>query len=471
VVFGLAEPGLVAASGWCCGWHLVLPGPGYGAVVPDVLAVEDGRRWRYISRVGEEPAIVVESRKELTYLLCQAAELEHALMCQYLYAAFSLKSTADPGLQAGQLEAVERWRRVIFAIAGEEMLHWAMVQNLLTAVGSAPYVSRPHMPHQAGGYPPGVQLRLLPFGEAALQHFVYLERPEGVERADGKGFEPVGPAPPPMRSEEVVPRGQDFATQGHLYRSIERGFARLADKLGEDRLFIGPAFQQADEAAFGWPDLGPITGLEGANRALERIVEQGEGATGDWAAAHYGRFLGVLEDYLAMRKTDPGFEPAHPVVAAGMRAVEGVEPAVYITDPVTGGCSDLFNAVYELVLQMIARYFAFGHETPGQRQVLAHAAVGLMFQAIKPLGLLLARLPAGPDHPGATAGANFQLPYRASFLLPHRRSAWLRFAERLDELAVFAAGLHPPEGEDVMAAVSAVLERMALDLTAQVESV
>ena len=58
-----------------------------------------------------------------------------------------------------------------------------------------------------------------------------------------------------------------------------------------------------------------------------------------------------------------------------------------------------------------------------------------MFGAIKPLGLLLARLPVGPEHPGATAGANFQLPYRASFLLPHRRSAWLRFAERLDELA------------------------------------
>jgi hypothetical protein len=442
-----------------------------GALVLDVFTVAGGHRRRYLAPMGGEPVIVVERRKELTYLLCQAAELEHALMCQYLYAAFSLKSTAGPGLQAGQLEAVERWRRVIFAIAGEEMLHWAMVQNLLTAVGSAPYVSRPHMPHQAGGYPPGVQFRLLPFGEAALQHFVYLERPEGVERADAEGFEAAGPAPPPMRPEEVVPRGQDFATVGHLYRSVERGFAHLADKLGEDRLFIGPAFQQADEITFGWPDLGPITGLAGANRAIERIVEQGEGATGDWAAAHYGRFLQVLDDYLAMRKKDPGFEPAYPVAAAGMRAVEGIEPDVYITDPATGGCSDLFNAVYELVLQMIARYFAFGHETPGQRQVLANAAVGLMFEAIKPLGLLLARLPVGPDHPGATAGANFQLPYRASFLLPHRRSAWIRFAERLDELAAFAAGLHPPEGADVVAAVSAALGQTASNLMAHVEAV
>ena len=283
-------------------------------------------------------------------------------------------------------------------------------------------MSRPHLPHQAKGYPPGVQFRLLPFGEAALQHFVYLERPEGVEGADAEGFEPAGPPLPPMAPEEVVPRGQDFATVGHLYRSVEQGLAHLADMLGEDRLFIGPAFQQADETAFGWPDLAPITDLAGANRALERIVEQGEGATGDWADRPLRPLpRGARASTWRCATEDPGFEPAHPVVAAGMRAVEGIEPDVYITDPATGGCSDLFNAVYELLLQMIARYFAFGHETPEQRQVLAHAAVGLMFRAIKPLGLLLARLPVGPDHPGATAGANFQLPYRASFLLPHRR--------------------------------------------------
>jgi hypothetical protein len=252
---------------------------------------------------------------------------------------------------------------------------------------------------------------------------------------------------------------------------VERGLAHLAGKLGEDRLFIGPAFHQADETTFGWPGLRPITDLEGANQALERIVEQGEGATGDWASAHYGRFLAVFGEYQAMRQADPGFEPAHPVVAAGMRAVEGIEPDVYITDPATGGCSDLFNAVYELALQMIARYFAFGHETPGQRQVLAQAAVGLMFEAIRPLGLLLARLPVGPDHPGATAGANFQLPYRASFLLPHRRSAWLRFAERASELAAYAVGLHPPAGADIVAAVSRALSRTASDLTAHIEAV
>ncbi|MGE0818138.1 MAG: ferritin-like domain-containing protein [Candidatus Nanopelagicales bacterium] len=415
------------------------------------------------------PAITVENRKELTYLLSQGAELEHALMCQYLYAAFSLKTAAD-GLDETQSEAVERWRGAILRIAGEEMLHWAVVQNLLTAVGSAPFVSRPHLPHQAQGYPPGVQLALLPFGTRALDHFIYLERPEGVEHADAEGFEHVGEPLEQMRADEIVPRGQQFATVGHLYRSCAAGLANLAGKMGEDRLFIGPGFHQADESAFGWPTLGPITNLREAEEAIERIVEQGEGATGDWSDAHFGRFIAVREEYVAMTAADPAFEPVHPVLAAGMRPVEGIEPDVYITDPATGACSDLFNAVYELLLQMIARYFAFGHETPEQRAVLADSAVDLMFKAIKPLGLLLARLPVGPEHPGATAGANFQLPYRASFLLPHRRAAWLRFAERLDDLAAFASEQHPAHGADTLAQVGDDLRSLARRLRAELDA-
>ena len=92
-----------------------------------------------------------------------------------------------------------------------------------------------------------------------------------------------------------------------------------------------------------------------------------------------------------------------------------------------------------------------------------------MFSVIKPLGLLLARLPVGPEHPGATAGANFQLPYRSSFLLPHRRSAWIRFAERLDELSGFASEIHPATGD--VAGMRAALDRAAATLMEHVEDV
>lgn len=417
-----------------------------------------------------EPEIVVANRKELTYLLSQGAELEHGVMCQYLYAAFSLKSEAD-GLSPEDAAQVEGWRKVILKIAGEEMLHWAIVQNLLSAVGSAPYVGRPHLPHQAKGYPPGVTLRLLPFGEAALQHFIYLERPEGFEDPDGEGFDVVGDSLGAMHPSEIVPRGQDFSTVGHLYRSCARGLAHLAQSMGEDRLFIGPAFHQTDDSAFGWSWLQPVTNLEQAEAAIARIVEQGEGATGDWADAHYGRFLAVRDEYLARLAADPTFDVVHPVVGAGVRAVEGVEPDVYISDPATAACSDLFNAVYELVLQMIARYFAFGHETTEQRAVLADASVDLMFTAIKPLGLMLAGMPVGPGHPGATAGANFQLPYRGNFLLPHRRAAWIRFAERLDDLAAFAAQQESSYDEPRLAQVAAALTATSARLTEHIETV
>ena len=75
------------------------------------------------------------------------------------------------------------------------MLHWSLVNNILTAIGSAPYVSRPNLPHRAKGYPPEVQFALLGFSEGALRHFIYFERPQDVDVADAAEFPrtPSGP--------------------------------------------------------------------------------------------------------------------------------------------------------------------------------------------------------------------------------------------------------------------------------------
>ena len=40
-----------------------------------------------------EAPFVIEHREALHYMLCEAAELEHGIMCQYLYAAFSLRQS------------------------------------------------------------------------------------------------------------------------------------------------------------------------------------------------------------------------------------------------------------------------------------------------------------------------------------------------------------------------------------------
>ena len=94
----------------------------------EVLALRGGE-------AAPEAPFVIEHREALIYMLYEAAELEHGIMCQYLFAAFSLKQREDEGLTADALEAVLRWRRVVAHVATEEMLHLALVQNLLSAIG------------------------------------------------------------------------------------------------------------------------------------------------------------------------------------------------------------------------------------------------------------------------------------------------------------------------------------------------
>ena len=94
-----------------------------------------------------------------------------------------------------------------------------------------------------------------------------------------------------MNERDIVPPGQDFATVGHLYRSIEQGIAHLAAKYGERWLFVGPPRAQATEPHFRWPELIAVTDLASARRAVEQILEQGEGPRGDWRNAHFGQFV------------------------------------------------------------------------------------------------------------------------------------------------------------------------------------
>ena len=354
------------------------------------------------SEADPEAPIVLEHREALVYTLGKAAELEHLVMCQYLYAAFSLKEKEEEGLTPEQLAAVKRWRKELMHIGAQEMLHLALVQNVLTAVGAAPRLARPNFPLPARSYPAGIQIALVPFGEAALRHFAYLERPEGMAMDDAEGFAALGEAVPlPAAIEdEIGPHLQDFATIGHLYRSIQEGIAHLAEKLGPERLFIGPRSAQADEEHFRWEELIPVTDVATAQAAIETIVEQGEGARGDWHDAHFGQLLASWRATSRQREADPSFEPTRPVEAAYVRPPDSGIDVPIIGDPFTARAMDLFNATYEIVLQLLSRYFAHTDETNEQLAVLADVAVTLMYAAIKPLGSLVSRLPIGPEHPG-----------------------------------------------------------------------
>ncbi len=405
-------------------------------------------------------------REHLWWLLAEAAQLEHMIMCQYLFAELSLKEGAGEGLTGEQAEAVERWRKTLRGIAVEEMLHVALVANLMTAIGAAPAFGRPNFPQRSGYFPSGVQLDLLPFGERALRHFLYLERPEGMERQDAEGFVPVAPPRDPVDADELLPRGQEFTTVGHLYRGIADGLRGLAERLGERAVFVGSPRAQATAELFRWPQLIAVTDLASALAAVEEIIEQGEGARGDWRQAHYGRFLAVWEEYHALRQRDPSFEPARPVLPAYTRQPFDIPtPQPIITDSLAHHIGELAALGYEMVLQMLVRFFTHTDETDEQLRTLIGAAIGLMAGVLRPLAASLTTLPVGAAHPGRTAGFTFEMYYTMGNLVPWREPAWALLYERMSLLVArctAATDAHGPHeavqaAHDRAAAITAAL--------------
>lgn len=104
----------------------------------------------------------VNDRDELLYLLTEAAQFEHVVMCTYLYAQWSLKGDESEGITTGEKAAIDRWRSSIRTVAMEEMLHLALVNNLMAAFGATPHFSRPEFPVKQGYFPADVDFHLAP---------------------------------------------------------------------------------------------------------------------------------------------------------------------------------------------------------------------------------------------------------------------------------------------------------------------
>jgi Ferritin-like len=385
--------------------------------------------------MAAESKIVVAHREDLWWLLAEACQLEHMIMCQYLFAEWTLKDKSD-GLTVEQSEAIERWRGVLRGIAIEEMLHLALVANVMSSIGAAPYLGRPNFPQRSGYFPESIQLDLMPFGEQALKHFLFLERPEGMERQDAVGFVPTAPIREPLSESEAMPRGQEFLTVGHLYRGIEDGLTTLTHDLGERALFVGSRRAQATPELFQWPQVVAVTDLDSALRAVGEIIEQGEGARGHWEDAHYGRFLRIWDEYRALRAADPTFKPARPVVAAFTRQpFDLAAPVTVITNPEAHRVAEITTIAYEVLLHLLTRFFTHTDETDEQLELLISAAFDLMGKIIRPLGHALTRLPVDSTSDGRNAGFAFEMHYLMGNFVPWRQPAWALLHERTTFLA------------------------------------
>jgi Ferritin-like len=420
------------------------------------------------SEAASEPALEVESREDLIHLLGQACEIEHGLMCEYLFAQFSLKRGLEEGLTPKRLQRVQAWERALISVIKQEMLHLALSTNILTAIGAAPHFERPNFPILCRWYPPGVHIVLLPFGEQALRHFMFLERPEGMKLDDAAGLAAVQQAEPVSGPPGVVTGHEQWQTVGHLYRGIEAGLATLCERYGEDSVFIGPTEAQAVTDIFEWPELVAVTDLASANRAIETIVEQGEGACGDWTKSHFGTFAGILYELLTTQATDPHFSPSRPVEPSFVRLPPDVASGTLIEDPTAAQLADLTNKLYEVVLQVLCRYYIHQGEAASELDVLARTAKHLMNWIMRELGPVLTSLPVGPSFPDRTVGPTFDINGPALFVLPHREPSWKIIRERLDGLEHACAALAERPGLETLGPLVDKLHSMSGDIGAQI---
>jgi len=403
-----------------------------------------------------QDGIVIQDREELFYLLSEAAEFEHAVMCTYLYAMWSLKRETSEGVTAAELAVIDGWRRSLRQVALEEMLHLSLVNNLLAATGASPHLWRPEFPVHSGWFPADVVMRLSPFCEQTIDHFMYIERPEGIEMVDGAGFDHPAHHPRAARPELLTPTPRDYSSQGQLYHSVLRGLAKLAGEIGERNVFVGHGEAQISSAEFGMAGLFKITDLAAARRAVDEIVQQGEGAPAHRDGSHYQRFASIRQEFEQLRRANPRFEPARPVVTnPSIDNPRDRKDVTLITDPLTSKVVDLGNALYALMMRTFAQVFSPA-PLPRELRVGFAAAVTEIMYAMSFVGEAATRLPIGPEHRGVTAGLTLVLNLSSGQLV--QRCAAQILGERVRELANAARQL---EAKVPLLNVSSRLEAVA----------
>lgn len=421
-------------------------------------------------------------------LLADAAEVEHNIMCQYLFAAFSLKRREDEGLTPRQLETVRRWYGELLLIARQEMGHLAGVCNLLTAIGETPVLGRSDFPLELQRFPLEYPTSLDPFNRDTVARLIAFERPDTLDLPNATRLE----------------RGLGLRTLtsgaknslGALYRSIEA----LIDDLPETELFIGSSSSQVvtpEGASFPARvgavraeslydvHLDAVTDRRSATLVIRRIVEEGEGGgSGDRAGpgsadpqgagsmdrvdSHFGRLVLIAQELADTREKDRNFQPARPVVVNPAGAGTLRESQTPIENRATLRVAELFDLAYATTLSLLVQQFGLAEATSEELRALEQVVYfPMMTQVIRPLGEILTELPATEGCPVPTAGPAFFLG-RPPALVAHRATAWRRLHRSLYAMHVTARALskapdYPPRVRTRLQLMHENLARMATD--------
>lgn len=387
------------------------------------------------------------ARAVLADMLAEAAELEHSLCCQYLFAAFSLKRSMDEGLTARQADMVRDWTTVLLDVARQEMEHLGLVINLQVAIGEAPHLYRPNFPLSPKYYQTGVPSKLERFSIPCMQRFVLFELPDNAM------------TPETTAELQKYVGWYDPATHqtiGALYEGIAALLKQLdAAGKGRGNLFFGPPGAQFKISDSAQPqqvrrsgekgvgtaysiNMNGVTDLATALTTVNQIVMEGEGGTGDRQDSHFGKFLNVLMELYTELDRDPNFKPARNVIEDPITVLPGRGNAHrtgnLITHAKAHKVSTAFDQAYTTMLLLLARFFGATDQGEDDSMALENAAFfPMMTMVIRPLSEIITRLPAYADGRPGTAGPTFRFERRTA-LLPHRDSAFDIIATNLDML-------------------------------------
>jgi hypothetical protein len=354
-------------------------------------------------------------RERAVYLMHVGAEVEHALMAQYLYAAYSLNlQLADPE----HTRLARHWRETILEIAREEMGHLVTVENILTLIGGPLSFEREDYPIPEDLYPFSFELE--PLTKKSLGKYVLAEMPNketiaklGLEdeieqirkyvgAEDQSTVNRVGIIydailalfnPPPI-PKDPPPAPPPFVASGDIQSS-------------SIRFQVSPS-----EWALGYKDIliETATDRTSAIKAIKAIALQGEGATIDnFDDSHFGKFLEIYRLFPG----DDGWVPARNVARNPT-----TDPSAPLDSRITNRQALLWAGFFNLRYRMLLMYLehSFRIEAPLRasgrtpRGLLVSWAFGEMYN-LRSITEILMTLPMHDEGGDLLAGPPFEMPY------------------------------------------------------------
>ena len=434
--------------------------------------------WPVLDTIEPEvPPLELNGRDYAIFLLRLAAEIEHGLMVQYLFAAYSL---GGPNVPLEQQGTVRAWQETILGVAKEEMGHLVTVQNLLTALGGPLQFNREDYPNDNVLYETG--FRLEPLTPPSLATYICAESPKDWETTNPDQARDI-------KREAKLSTGGDVNRVGRLYEELIRviGDAALVpdDTFAETNAAMqaswdawGRGFRQGAAGRQG-PDapddqdvrdehelvIVEVTTREAAIGALEQVGEQGEGfeLPENEDESHFQRFLKIYEELTVLgedaRKAlirdvakNPTTHLNGPDVPRPDVAADPDKPDTTsaITNPEARMWAHLFNVRYRRLLVNLSHAFELAADQsdlggPGPRGTLINRSFAEMYNLRSIAGVLVGLPLDQAKRDDERAGPPFQMPH--SLMLPHDEpDRWRLHRDLLDASATLIERIKTADG-------------------------